>query len=155
VGIDFPEGGEVAFTAQMLNMPTKSSVLLEDRLMKTTTSFNNANSQYTAKIPANSLPTGRFYLHVSGNGQVTGIEKTIENKINAWMDRSEIVITGITENNAVATLFNIRGSSVMVKNLDKTDINRINVNGIPTGIYMLQVVENGKRTGMKLQISGN
>jgi hypothetical protein len=43
----------------------------------------------------------------------------------------------------------------MVKNLDKTDINRINVNGIPTGIYMLQVVENGKRTGMKLQISGN
>jgi hypothetical protein len=76
------------------------------------------------------------------------------NKINAWMERNEIVIKGISENNAVAKLFDIRGGSVLVKNLDKTVTNRINVSGITSGIYMLQVIENGKRTGIKLQITG-
>ena len=71
------------------------------------------------------------------------------------MERNEIVINGITENKAVVTLYDLRGSSVLVRNLEKTTANRINVSGLSTGIYMLQVNENGKRTGIKLQITGN
>ncbi len=154
VGIDFPDGGEVTFTAQLLSIPEKTNIVLEDRLLNITTSFVDAESHYTTTIEANSMSTGRFYLHVSGNSQVTGIDKSDMNKINAWMEREEIVISGISENNAVAKLFDIRGSSVLVRNLDKTVTNRINVNGISSGIYMLQVIQNGKRTGIKLQING-
>jgi hypothetical protein len=71
------------------------------------------------------------------------------------LERDEIVINGITENKAVATLYDLRGSSVLVRNLEKTITNRINVTGLTTGIYMLQVIENGKRTGIKLPITGN
>jgi hypothetical protein len=154
VGIDFPDGGEVTFTAQLLSIPEKTNIVLEDRLLNTTTSFVDAESHYNTTIAANSMSTGRFYFHVSGNSQVTGIDKSDMNKINAWMERDEIVINGISENNAVAKLFDIRGSSVLVRNLDKTVTNRINVNGISSGIYMLQVIQNGKRTGIKLQING-
>lgn len=154
VGINFPEGGEVTFKAQLASIPEKANIILEDRLLNTSTSLNEVNGQYTTTVEANSMPTGRFYLHVSGNEQVTGIKETVQNKINAWTERDEIVIKGISENNAVAKLFDIRGSSVLVKNLDKSVTNRINVNGITSGIYMLQVIENGKRTGIKLQITG-
>lgn len=154
VGIDFFEGGEVTFTSQMINIPEKSSIILEDRLLNKTIDFKNAESQYTTTVAANSMVTGRFYLHVSGNSQITGINKSFENKINAWTERDEIVITGISESNAIAKLYDIRGSSVMIRNLVKTGANRIKTDGIPTGIYMLQVIENGKRTGVKLQITG-
>jgi hypothetical protein len=154
VGIDFPAGGDVTISAQLLSFPEESNIILEDRLLNTNTSFKDVNSRYTATIAANSMPTGRFYLHVSGNEQVTGIQESVDKRINAWMERDEIVIYGVSENNAVAKLFDIRGGSVLVKNLDKTVTNRINVNGITSGIYMLQVVENGKRTGIKLQING-
>ena len=154
VGIDFPNGGEVTFTAQLLSIPEKTSIVLEDRLLNTTTAFVDAESHYTTTIEANSMSTGRFYLHVTGNSQTTGISESVQNKINAWMETNEIVINGVTENNAVAKLFDIRGSSVLVKNLDKAVTNRINVNGITSGIYMLQVIEGGKRTGIKLQING-
>lgn len=154
VGIDFPNGGEVTFTAQLLSIPEKTSIVLEDRLLNTTTAFVDAESHYTTTIEANSMSTGRFYLHVTGNLQTTGISESVQNKINAWMETNEIVINGVTENNAVAKLFDIRGSSVLVKNLDKAVTNRINVNGITSGIYMLQVIEGGKRTGIKLQING-
>lgn len=154
VGINFPEGGEITLQAQSLGIPEKASIILEDKLLNTNTSLNEVNGQYTTTIEANSMATGRFYLHVSGNEQVTGIKETVQNKINAWTERDEIIIKGISENNAVAKLFDIRGSSVLVKNLDKTVTNRINVSGITSGIYMLQVIENGKRTGIKLQITG-
>jgi len=155
VGIDFTTGGEVTFTAQLLNLPAERKIVFEDRLLNVSTSFSNDKSAYKTTLAANSKGTGRFYLHVSDN-QVTSIRNETElNKINAWLERDEIVISGITENKAVATLYDLRGSSVLVRNLEKTTTNRINVNGLTTGIYMLQVNENGKRTGIKLQITGN
>ena len=155
VGIDFSLGGELTFSAQLLNLPDESKIVFEDRLLNVSTYFNSDKSAYKTTLAANSKGTGRFYLHVSDN-QVTSIWNETElKKITAWLERDEIVINGITENKAVAMLYDLRGSAVWVRNLEKTTPNRINVNGLSTGIYMLQVIENGKRTGIKLQITGN
>jgi surface protein len=155
VGIDFTAGGDVTFTTQLLNLPAERKIVFEDRLLNVSTIFNIGKSEYKTTIAANSRGTGRFYLHISDN-QITGIwDVAGPNKITAWVERDEIVINGITENKAVVTLYDLRGSSVLVRNLEKTTSNRINVNGLTTGIYMLQVNENGKRTGIKLQITGN
>ncbi|GAB1453528.1 hypothetical protein MASR2M47_35840 [Draconibacterium sp.] len=155
VGIDFSAGGEVTFSAQQFHLPSEYKIILEDRLLNVFTSFNSENSAYKTTLVANSKGDGRFYLHIS-DAQVTSIwNETKLNKIAAWLERDEIVINGITENKAVATLYDLRGSSVLVRNLEKTITNRINVTGLTTGIYMLQVIENGKRTGIKLPITGN
>ncbi|MBK6283054.1 MAG: T9SS type A sorting domain-containing protein [Draconibacterium sp.] len=155
VGIDFSAGGEVTFSAQLLNLPAESNIVFEDRMLNVSTTFNSEKSAYKTTLSANSKGTGRFYLHIS-DPQVTSFRNETElNKITAWLEREEIVINGITENKAVLKLYDLRGSAVWVRNLEKATTNRINVNGLTTGIYMLQVIENGKRTGIKLQITGN
>jgi hypothetical protein len=154
IGIDFTAGGEVTFSAQLFNVSSEKNIILEDRLLNTFTSLNDTKSAYTANLVANSKGTGRFYLHLY-EAQTTGIDNNGLAKINAWMEKNEIVIQGVTENNAIASLYDVRGSLIMKRNLQNTITNRINLNGIKNGIYMLQVVENGKRTGVKLQISGN
>jgi hypothetical protein len=156
VGVDFRAGGEITFTAEMVGLSDENSVVLEDKLLNVSTTFDNATSKYSTTAAANAESTGRFFLHVSGKSQVTAIDfKNIPNKINAWVERDEIVINGTTGNNAVANLFDVRGSSVLVRNIENKGTNRISVNGIPSGIYMLQVIEYGQRTGIKLQITGN
>lgn len=156
VGIDFRAGGEITFSAKMLNLPEESSVVLEDRLLEKFTAFDNSNSEYKATVAANAESTGRFYLHVAGKSQVTAIDREANLKtVNAWMERNEIVISGTTGDNAVVRLFDIQGRSVLTRNLERKSVNRINASGINPGIYMLQVIENGKRTGIKLSISGN
>ncbi len=156
VGVDFRNGGEITFNAKMLNLPEGSSVVFEDRLLEKFTAFDNTNSEYKAIVAANAESTGRFFVHVSGKSQVTATDSGANLKnVNAWMERNEIVISGTTGDNAVVRLFDIQGRSVFTRNLERTSVNRINVSGINPGIYMLQVIENGKHTGIKLNISGN
>ena len=154
VGIDCKAGGDVTISLSATTVPANYNVVLEDRLLNKFIPFNEANSFYTATLAAETKGIGRFYLHVK-SAQTTGIDNLTDAKINAWIDRDEIVVKGVTENNAVAKLFDARGSLILMKNLENTNTNRIKVNGINTGIYMLQVIENGKRTTSKLQISGN
>ena len=154
VGIDCKAGGDVTISLSATTVPANYNLVLEDRLLNKFIPFNEANSFYTANLAAETKGIGRFYLHVK-SAQTTGIDNLTDAKINAWMDRDEIVVKGVTENNAVAKLFDARGSLILMKNLENTNTNRIKVNGINTGIYMLQVIENGKRTTSKLQISGN
>lgn len=154
VGIDCVAGGDITISLNAITVPSNYNVVLEDRLLNKFIPFNDASSVYTATLAAETKGIGRFYLHVK-SAQVTGIDNLADAKINAWMDRDEIVVKGVTENNAVAKLFDARGSLILMRNLENTETNRIKVNGINTGIYMLQVIENGKRTATKLQISGN
>lgn len=156
VGVDFRTGGEITFTAEVVGLPDENSIVLEDKLMNVFTTFDKATSSYSATSATNAESTGRFFLHVSGKSQTTAInsEANLKN-INAWMEKDEIVISGISGNNAVATLFDLHGRSLIAQNLERTLANRINVTEITTGIYLLQVIENGKRTGIKLRISKN
>lgn len=154
VGIDCTAGGDVTISLSATTVPANYNVVLEDRLLNKFIPFNEASNFYNATLAAETKGIGRFYLHVK-SAQTTGIDNLTDAKINAWMDRDEIVVKGVTENNAVAKLFDARGSLILMKNLENTNTNRIKVNGINTGIYMLQVIENGKRTTSKLQISGN
>lgn len=153
VGIDYKQGGDVTISLNATNLLSDYNLVLEDRLLNKFIPFNEASNFYNATLAAETKGIGRFYLHVK-SAQTTGIDNLTDAKINAWIDRDEIVVKGVTENNAVAKLFDARGSLILMKNLENTNTNRIKVNGINTGIYMLQVIENGKRTATKLQISG-
>ena len=75
VGIDFSAGGELTFSAQLLNLSSEYKIVFEDRLLNVSTSFNSERSEYKTMLAANSKGTGRFYLHVSDNRlQVSGNE---------------------------------------------------------------------------------
>lgn len=151
VGLDFKEGGQVAFTAQLLSLPSSINVVLEDRLNNIFTPLNSDDSRYTATVAANASSTGRFYLHVSYS--TTGIEDELNtNPINAYMMRNEIIIDGKVSSNAIATLYDLQGRLVLSRNLEQGLRNRIMSQGLKTGVYLLQIVDNGQRVSFKLPV---
>lgn len=151
IGFDFKEGGQVAFTAQLLSLPSSIKVVLEDRLNNVFTPLNSDESRYTTTLAANTGSTGRFFLHVSYS--TTGIEDELNtNPLNAYMMRNEIVIDGNVSSNAVATLYDLQGRSVLSRNLEQGLRNRIMPQGLKTGVYLLQIVDNGQRVSFKLPV---
>lgn len=142
VGIDFPEGGEVTFNAQMLSIPENSSIVLEDRLLNTTTAFTDAKNQYTTTVAANSMPTGRFYLHVSNITTEIG-DISSSSDFNAFYANEKIVINGNIQGNGNATVFDMMGRKVKEVQLERKRMNTISTVGMKNGIYILNIQHEG------------
>jgi hypothetical protein len=151
IGFESKAGGEVVFTAKSLNLPTGLSATLEDRTAGIRTNLANAGSQYKTAVQAGTTGIGRFYLHLKS--ATTGTDYFgIGQKLNAWVERNDIVVSGIENQNAIATLYDVAGKAVMVHNLHPSPLNRLNASALKTGIYILKVVQTGKTTGFKLHI---
>jgi hypothetical protein len=151
IGFESKAGGEVVFTAKSLNLPAGLTAIFEDRLNGSKTLLDSPSGQYKTTVQANSTGTGRFYLHLKS--ATTGTDYfDIGQKLNAWVERNDIVVSGIENQNAIATLYDVAGKAVMVHNLHPSPLNRLNASALKTGIYILKVVQTGKTTGFKLHI---
>jgi len=150
IGIDFKTGGEVVFSAEILNIPPDCKVILEDKLTKTFT--NLSKDVYKVAIPSNSLISDRFQLHTTN--LVSGLgNETVTGQLNAYAIKNiEIRVIGQVSNNAVATLYDVQGRVVLIENLKEGSLNVIPTSGIKTGIYMLSVKDNYSVQTYKLLI---
>ena len=146
VGLDFKTGGEVTFSSENLNLPSDCKVILEDKLTKTFTDLSTG--VYKVTLAANTSIMDRFQLHTAD----PVLNKTPE-KLTAYAIRNtEIRVIGAVSKEAIATLYDIHGRVVMVKQLEEANMNTIPLPGLKTGIYMLSVKDNGKQTGFKIMI---
>jgi hypothetical protein len=145
IGLDFKTGGEVIFSSQLTNLPSNCKAILEDKLTKTFTDLST--DVYKVTIAANSSITDRFFLHTSA-----GV--SLPEKLTAYANRNiEIRLSGAVSKNAVATLYDIHGRVVVAKNLETGNLNIIPTPNLKTGIYLLSVNDNGKRTGIKILVT--
>jgi len=148
IGVDYKSGGEVVFSANAMQLPSNCTVILEDKLAKTFTDLTK--SDYRVMIAANTSTSDRFLLHTSNvlPGLVTN------QKLSAFANRNiEIRLNGSINQGAIATLYDIHGRIVLVKNLVEGNLNIIPTPKLKTGIYMLSVNDNGKVTGLKLMVN--
>ncbi|HEY3388210.1 MAG TPA: T9SS type A sorting domain-containing protein [Prolixibacteraceae bacterium] len=151
VGIDFKTGGEVIFSAELLNLPADCKVILEDKLSKTFTDLSSG--VYKTAIASNSIIPDRFQLHTStltvselGNDILNG-------KWHAFAIRNiELRIVGEVSSEAVATLYNIQGKIVLIENLNEGNLNIIPTPNIKNGIYLLSVKDKSKLQTFKLLV---
>jgi hypothetical protein len=149
VGIDSKTGGDVVFSSELFNLPSGCKVILEDKLNKTFTDLSVKSYQTT--IAANSSITDRFFIHTSN--QTTGIADAMADKLSAYAIRNiEIRVKGSVSKQAVATLYDIQGRAVVVKNLEEGSMNIIPTPNIKTGIYMLYVKDNEKVQAFKIPV---
>jgi len=150
VGLDSKTGGEVVFSAELMNLPTDCKVILEDKVSKTFTDLSVGD--YTTSVEANSSIADRFQLHTSY--QTTGIGASdLASNLSAYAVRNtEIRVKGQVSKQAVATLYDVQGRVVVVKNLEEGSLNTIATPNIKTGIYMLYVKENGRVQGFKIPV---
>jgi hypothetical protein len=150
IGLDFKTGGEITFSAELINLSSDSQVILEDKLNKTFTDLSQ--NIYKVSIAANSSIADRFQLHISSLSTGVKIDTNSDPLIAFVVSKNEILIKGQVSNQAIATLYDIQGRVILVNYLEEGSMNVIRTPNIRTGIYMLYVKDNEKTKGFKIPV---
>ncbi len=139
VGLDFKTGGEVVFSSELLNLPANCKVILEDKLTKTFTDLSK--DEYRVTIPENSVINDRFQLHAGDI--ISEINDVIAaNQFIAYaVPNIGIRIEGEVSNHARATLFDVLGRVVLLKNLSEGNLNILQTPNLKPGLYLLTVID--------------
>ena len=151
VGLDYIAGGEVTFSAEMQNLSPDCQPILEDRLTHTFTDL--AIHIYTVTIPANSLITDRFQLHLSKLS--TGMNNEISgNELKVFaVKNTGIRIMGMITGNTLATLYDIQGRVIVQRRLVYSDDNIVPTPDLSQGIYLLSLTGGTRPQQFKIQLS--
>jgi hypothetical protein len=143
VGIDFEDGGEVTFTADVEQLRT-FKYILED---KATGIFTDLNSNsYKVTLPAKTYGTGRFYVHVSGG---IGLQQKSENanlmEVRIWTSaNSQVNIQGKVSDLAICEVFDIYGRKIYETRLSGSDYNSFYIPTAVNGVYLVRMTDGTK-----------
>lgn len=149
VGIESKVGGEVVFSSETFNLPENCMVILEDKLSKTYTDLSK--SVYSANIEANAT-SNRFQLHTSYL-TTNSDKKSFDSLLSAYLLKDhKLKINGDVSDQAIATLYDIQGRVIIIKNLEEGNGNIIDIPNLITGIYVLLIKDNGKVNSFKIPI---
>ena len=150
VGVESKTGGTVVFSAETFNLPSGVKVILEDKQAKTFTDL--ATGSYKAVIAANTNVGDRFLLHNSTATTQSAIgDPALAGKLNAYAYlNSEIRVVGDVSKDAVATLYDVQGKSVLIQKLSEGSLNVIPISGVSTGLYLLSVKDGAKSQTFKI-----
>ena len=150
VGVDSKTGGQVVFSAETFSLPTGVKVILEDKVAKTFTDL--ATTTYKAVLVPNSIVADRFQLHNSTSTIQGNIgDPTLGGKLTAYAYmNSEIRIVGQVSKDAVATLYDVQGKSVIITKLAEGSLNVIPISSVSTGLYLLSVKDGVNSQSFKI-----
>ena len=102
---------------------------------------------------ANTATSERFFLHTGDI--VSGLEdqSLADGKLTAYAKgNKEIRVIGEVGEGAVATLFNGAGQVVLTKTLGAETLNIIGLPNLTSGIYLLNINDNGAPQTIKIMI---
>ncbi len=151
IGIDIKAEGEVVFSAVGTNLETGCKMILEDKLTNTFTDLST--SAYKATVVANTSTSDRFFLHTSDIVSAIGEQSLSTRKLTAYAVRNvEIRLVGEVSEKAMATLYNSLGQVVLTKLLSGGSLNIIGLVNLSSGVYMLNINDNGTAQTIKLMV---
>jgi len=147
VSLDLTTGAEVTFTAKSANLPAGVQPVLEDRLTGTRTLLTTDGASYKVTLASNTTGINRFYLTL--NGITSAVVDQNLSGLKVYPINKAIYIQGTIAAQSVATLYDMNGRSSGVYQLNSSDTNIINADGLANGIYVLRIME-----GSKLKFTG-
>ncbi|MFZ5940172.1 MAG: hypothetical protein ACOYXB_06325, partial [Bacteroidota bacterium] len=154
IGLDVTEGGEVNFSADIENLPSGYSMILEDRQLEELVDLSAPGTVYTATIDTLTAGYGRFYVHTMAAKPESNLQEEQLNKLNIYTYNREIFIKGHVENVAFAYLYDITGKLVTTFRLEPGYENRFTVpEKLESGIYILKLGGTGVLKTSKLFIN--
>jgi hypothetical protein len=148
VGVDFPAGGEITFTAKAERIPYGSKIILEDRQLGTFTNLVENPLGYRLSLPSSSFGTGRFFLH-TGTAQSTAITN-ISEKLQVYASGKTIYINGEVFPMTSISLYSLQGVLVRRYSPESSVNIRLDAEGIKDGIYLLSIVNSQNKRTYKL-----
>ena len=138
IGLNYKNGGEITFTANSENLPANLPLILEDIKTNTLIYLNENDAIYSTFIDSDEAEIGRFFLLTNEN-MATQSKIIEENVFKVKCIQKTIIIEGITDNKTQFKLFGIDGKIHAIRKGNSSNINRININPFPAGIYLLKI----------------
>jgi hypothetical protein len=137
IGVDSRTGGEITFSAEMLNLPPAYDVMLEDRKEGVFTNLTNAGASYSTSVAVNSKGIGRFFLH-AGKNLTTSIVTIEQNPLTVYTIDQTLYIRGEVTGKTQFAIFGIDGRMLVRFSAEDTHLNKVPVGNLPAGIYILR-----------------
>lgn len=139
VGLTAKQGATVNFSLADITVPVGYKVFLEDKVSGKFTRLDEQGSSYSVQLNANSNGTGRFFLHTKQ--EITGMKDGLSNQILVipMPQQSIIRVSGIVNLPAQATVYDMNGRMIAIKNLTGLNENEIPLQGVSNGIYLIKI----------------
>jgi hypothetical protein len=152
VGLDAGTGISVTFTVQFNHWFETGTVYLEDRSANKMIELSAENSSYTFVTDNENTGLGNFYLHFNTVPAGEEIRDAAIESVKITGNRNEgtIRVLGRMDRGATIRVFDLSGRLRMEESMFNPYENVIDVPGLETGIYIIQVRNNHVMTTEKL-----
>ncbi|PQB06155.1 hypothetical protein BST83_02365 [Polaribacter filamentus] len=145
IGINSASDKDLTFSAETSNLPNELKVFLEDRLLNTFTSLEEANSTYKITLSEAIKGIGRFYLHTSTKSPLITNSSDLKNISIYKTNNHNLRIVGLSHGKTKLKLFNILSRQVLISSFTSNGIQDISLPKVAAGIYIVQIeTETGK-----------
>ncbi|QVY66616.1 T9SS type A sorting domain-containing protein [Polaribacter sp. Q13] len=139
VGVKAAANKEITFSAESLNLPSGLNVFLEDRIAKTFTRLDEANSTYKVTLTEALDGVGRFYVHTTAQQALSVDNFNTENISVYQANASTLRVVGLEQGNATISLYNVLGKQVLNNSFTTNGVKDISVPKLAKGLYIVQI----------------
>jgi len=167
VGLDFPEGGDLTFTAKTDRVVPGTMVILEDQLLGTMVRLDSVTEGYTVTLPAGTSGTGRFYLRtaypVEENNETNEEEEneTLSiygsslDQLIVYSSGKKIYLKGELPENSRLTLYSIDGRLLKQYVSMGGEYQEFDAAEFREGIYLLNMNDKGDSKTYRILLGSN
>ncbi|MDC0007364.1 T9SS type A sorting domain-containing protein [Winogradskyella sp.] len=151
LGVNANAGEQLTFSITEFNLPSSSTVYLEDSFKNTTTLLNS--SAYVLTPVVNLSGTGRFYLRFT-NHALSTTENTLSS-LNIFNESANkrVVINGVLQQSTTARIYDLQGREVGSQDLDSNKTSQyMDVGYLSTGVYVVSLTNDQQSISKKIII---
>jgi len=149
IGLISVANSEIAFSAEVNNLPNGLKVQLEDRATGKFTNLNEAN--YTVVLNEKQDGSGRFFLHTSQ--KTLSVNSNILTTASIYkVNNQTLKINGLETSNASIAIYNILGKQILNKNLQTTNSFEVALPNMSTGVYVVKLYTKEGQLSTKIMI---
>lgn len=138
IGVIATIGSEITFSTEAVNIPATYNVYLADRVNKTFTRLDEAESEYTTTVSEASTK-GRFYMHTKTTSTLNTDTKILNSVSIYKTDNSNLQIVGLEKGKVSVKLYNILGKQVSNSSFEASNNEAIKLPRLAKGVYIVNL----------------
>ncbi len=139
IGLKADAGKQITFMIKATNLPSDINVYLEDRLLKTFTRLDEANSNYKVTLSESLNKTGRFFIHTKAAKSLSTASEILDTVSMFKTDNNTLRIAGLKNGSASISLYNLLGRKVLQTSFEATISKDITLPNLAKGVYVVNI----------------